>query len=68
MKERRMLIPHERKLQVRMSSALFRKLSYMAEFDERSCNREICHFIAEAADCFEKKYGAIPMEEGEEQE
>lgn len=40
----------------------------MAEFDERSRNKEICHFIAKAADCFEKKYGAIPMEEGEEQE
>ena len=68
MKERRILIPHEKKLQVRMSSTLFRKLSYMAEFDERSRNKEISHFIAEAGDCFEKKYGAIPMEEGEEQE
>ena len=47
---------------------MFRTISYMAEFDERSRNKEICHFIAEAADCFEKKYGAIPMEEGEEQE
>ncbi len=48
---------------LRIDRSLFRKFRYIADYDGRSANRELEHYIKKRVQSFEKEHGVIPEED-----
>lgn len=53
---------------LRIDRALFSKFKYIADYDGRSANRELEHYIKKRVQSFEKEHGVISEEDIEDDE
>ncbi len=53
---------------LRTDRTLFRKFRYIADYDGRSANRELEHYIKKRVQSFEKEHGVISEEDIEDDE
>ena len=53
---------------LRTDRELFRKFRYIADYDGRSANRELEHFIKKRVQSFEREHGVIPDEDIKDEE
>ena len=53
---------NETRFTLRIDRSLFNKFKYIADYNGRSANRELEHFIKRLVQSFEREHGAIPDE------
>lgn len=54
---------NETRFTLRIDRSLFNKFKYIADYDGRSANRELEHFIKKRVQSFEREHGVIPDED-----